>query len=81
MIYPVCKKEKKKSKVFVGVLLRTSMANIPFYDEKGRLHNHNDNITTTSYECSNNHKFEIKTKTVCPTCGHNKDFEEIIIKE
>jgi hypothetical protein len=55
MICPECKKEGLKSKVYPGPLITTMMWCPPFYDEDGKLHNHDSNTSTTSCRCSNGH--------------------------
>lgn len=68
MICPRCKKEGKKSKVFVGVGSSTSLFYQPFYDEDGELHYHDSNKTTTSYSCSNGHSWTEQIGNSC-WCG------------
>lgn len=78
---PVCKKQKLKSKVFSRRSKSTLMAGLPYYDENGKYHDHDPNITTTGYECSNGHVFEIKSRKKCMSCDYGGDIEIIIIKE
>ena len=68
MICSQCKKEGKKSKVYPGVGMVTAMYCPPFYDEDGRFHNHDGNITTQEYACSNGHKWAAEVSSSC-WCG------------
>lgn len=72
MICPECLKENKESRVYPGVSYSTCMYYFPYYDEKGNFHNHDSNITTTDYSCSNDHKFQTKRSGSC-WCGWRKD--------
>lgn len=65
---PQCKKEGKKSKVYPGVGYTTCMYCPPFYDEEGKYHNHDGNVTTQEYSCSNGHKWTERTTGSC-WCG------------
>jgi hypothetical protein len=49
------------------------MGGFRFYDEEGILHDHNPNVTTTAYRCSNGHIFETRERHKCPAdgCSHN----------
>jgi len=71
MICPECKKENKKSRVYLGSSFTTLMAPVPYYDEDGRLHVHDPNITTISYSCSNGHSWTVKKSGEC-WCGWGK---------
>ena len=68
MICEVCRKEGKTSKVFSGMGSVTLAYCPPFYDEKGKYHNHDSNITTTNCHCSNGHHWVEKNQNVC-WCG------------
>lgn len=59
---PVCEKEDKKSKVFIGHSTSTLLAWTPYYDEDGKFVNENPNTRTTTYSCSNGHTFITKTQ-------------------
>ena len=63
-----CIKLKKRSKVFEKGGSSTLINTISFYDEKGQYHNHDNNIYTTNYECSNGHSFSTHIKYSCPFC-------------
>ena len=68
MICPFCKEEGEKSLVYPGVGTVTAMYCPPFYDEEGRMHIHDSNITTQSYSCSRGHNWTEKSKGSC-WCG------------
>lgn len=69
---PECVKQNKNSCVYPGLSTTTAMYYYPYYDEKGNYHNHDGNITTTDYSCSNEHNFKIKILGSC-WCGWGKD--------
>ncbi len=54
---PECLKENKKSVIYVGACMSTLACSIPHYDKEGVYHNVDPNITTTSYWCSEGHKW------------------------
>jgi len=68
MICAECQAQGLKSKVTPGTGWETLLGWRPFYDEEGRFHSHNPNVTTRSYECSNGHEWTVKEKKPCPTC-------------
>ena len=68
MICPECKKQGLKSKVYPGTGWTTLMYCPPFYDEEGRLHNHDRNTTTTNPSCSNGHHWVDESIGSC-WCG------------
>ncbi len=71
MICPQCKKEGKKSKVYVSMGTSTLLFCPPLYDEDGKYHDHDSNITTQEYTCSNGHKWATETHGSC-WCGWGK---------
>lgn len=48
--------------------MRTLMYSAPFYDQEGRRHHHDSNISTTGFRCSRGHSWETKSKGSC-WCG------------
>jgi hypothetical protein len=54
---PTCVKEGKKSKVFIGESITTTMAGSAYYDEDGKYHKYDPNVVSTSYRCSNEHPY------------------------
>ena len=75
---PVCVKEGKKSQVFPGVAMTTAMYAQAFYDEKGKYHCHDPNITTRTYTCTNRHQWRVRSHGNCP-CGWNGGKPEVEI--
>lgn len=71
MICPQCKDEGKKSQVYPGMSTITAMYFQPFYDEDGKYHNHDGNTITTSYSCSNGHRWVDSGHKEC-WCGWGK---------
>lgn len=65
---PECRKEDRKSYVCPGLATETAMWCPAFYDEEGRLHHHDLNITTQAFTCSNGHSWETRTGGSC-WCG------------
>jgi hypothetical protein len=68
MICSECQKEGKKSRVTGGAGATTCMYFAPYWDEEGRQHDHDGNITTYSYSCSNGHVWT-EQKTGSCWCG------------
>ena len=68
MICPECKKQGLKSFVYPGMIMTTCMYYTPFYDEEGKYHHHDSNITTTHFSCSNGHNWSEKSGGSC-WCG------------
>lgn len=65
---PVCVKEGRTSEVYPKGGFTTAMYCQPFYDEEGKYHNHDANITTHGLSCSNNHSWTERTSGSC-WCG------------
>ena len=64
-----CIEEGKESMIFGGGCAMMTLAYYtPFYDEAGKSHNHDGNSTTTSYSCSNNHRWTEESYGSC-WCG------------
>jgi len=57
---PQCQQEGKKSIITIGFSTTTLMSTHAYYDEDGKYHFHNPNITTTEYSCSNGHEWTEK---------------------
>lgn len=70
MICPKCKELGLRSRVYPGMSMVTAMFFRPFYDEDGELHNHDNNIRTTEYSCSNRHRWVEYSYGKC-WCGWN----------
>jgi hypothetical protein len=41
----------------------------PHYDEEGEYHSHDPNTVTSSYSCTNGHRWSTKGKSTCPAKG------------
>jgi hypothetical protein len=65
---PTCVAEGKKSTVSVGIGMTTCAYYTPFYDEDGKYHYHDGNITTTELSCSNGHTWAQRSGNSC-WCG------------
>lgn len=63
-----CQREGKTSHVYPRGGYVTLLYCQPFYDENGRYHNHDSNMTTSAYECSNGHSWQTKRGGSC-WCG------------
>jgi hypothetical protein len=68
MICPYCKEAGQTSRVFPQGGSRTLMYCQPFYDEQGKHHSHDSNITKAMYKCSNGHIWDVTTRGSC-WCG------------
>lgn len=68
MICKECHAEGKKSTVREGMSMRTAMYFQPYYDEEGRHHHHDANVTTHDFKCSNGHEWVEKSSGKC-WCG------------
>jgi len=69
-----CITEGKKSRITPGMSSTTLMYCAPYYDEEGLYHHHDSNITTTSYSCSNGHRWSNSHTGQCGSCdwGHDQ---------
>lgn len=64
-----CIEENKKSTVSSEGCSTTLLGyGGPFYDEDGIYHDHDPNIVTTYYRCSNGHRWHEKGSKQCPGC-------------
>lgn len=69
MICETCKAEGRTSRVCgQGGSYMTLLNCTPFYDEQGRHHYHDSNTTTDNFECSNGHRWTVKSTPSC-WCG------------
>lgn len=68
MICEQCKAEGKTSTVIEGMNSTTAAGYTPYYDEGGKYHYHNPNVTIYAYRCSNGHEFSKYERDVC-WCG------------
>jgi hypothetical protein len=69
-----CIDEGKKSNVYPGMSTRTAMHCPPYYDNHGKYHHHDSNITKTEYSCSNGHSWIDSSRGQCGSCdwGHDQ---------
>ena len=58
---PECVAADQRSHVYVGYSSTTLLDFAPYYDEDGNWHYHDPNTCTTSYSCSNGHKWSVNT--------------------
>lgn len=72
MICPQCKAEDMKSCVSAGMMTRTLLYCPSYWDESGKEHAHDSNVTTTEYRCSNGHAWTEKSSGSC-WCGWGKE--------
>jgi len=68
MICKECSKAGLKSCVYSHGGSRTLMYSAPFWDENGCYHDHDPNIGTYGYECSNGHTWTESSRSSC-WCG------------
>lgn len=68
MICETCKAEGRTSRVFERGSSTTLIYSVPWFDENGQRHDHNPNATTTGYDCSNGHRWAVKSTPSC-WCG------------
>ncbi len=69
MICEECKKAGQKSRVTCHGGSTTAVYCAPYYDEDGTYHHHDMNIVTSSYECSNGHRWTTQRHPKCPSCN------------
>jgi hypothetical protein len=73
MICEQCQKEELKSRIdLLPMGVRTAMGWQDFYDEDGKFHCHDPNVTTFNHKCSNGHEFSKSQKETC-WCGWGKE--------
>lgn len=72
----ICSNSNKKSKCFVLAEETVKAQSNKFYDEIGRYHEHNSNVTFIHYRCSNGHSFKNKQINRC-WCGWNWKGENV----
>lgn len=81
MICRQCEKEKLKSEVQSLGCKVTLISYFGHNDKNGGHHYHDPNIRTCTYSCSNDHTFQIKSRTPCPNSncdyGGEESYEQI----
>jgi len=78
-ICPFCAREGRKSQLRPGISFKTAMYFAPYYDEEGKYHFHDGNMTTTDFGCSNGHRFDYRRKGYC-SCGWSGGLNEIKLR-
>ena len=68
IICPACADAGVTSKVTDHGTSETLVAYMPFYDERGKRHHHDDNCRITHFACSNGHRFTYRPQRYC-NCG------------
>ena len=63
-----CEVAGTPSRVYEGGSMATCMSGQTYYDETGAYHRHDPNIYTTSYSCSNGHRWVTESRHRCPAC-------------
>lgn len=66
---PQCESTGMRSQVFPGPRYTTLMSSHSYYDEDGRLHHHDPNVSTTQYKCSNGHEWPEHSAPTCSVPG------------
>lgn len=67
---PFCVEEGERSIVNVpGYSTRTLMMGHSFYDEDGRLHSHDPNVSSADYSCSRGHRWIHSSRSSCGVDG------------
>ena len=72
---PECVEKGLKSMVTIKSMYCTDSYYLPFFDQDGIYHIHDNNDIINDYYCSNNHNFKINYKEKCPhdECDFNKE--------
>lgn len=76
MICEKCKELGVTSKMFLSGGSVTRAGTNSYYDENGKYHYHNSNVSTTSFNCSNGHSGIIKStnSSSCECIKGNKRY-------
>jgi len=59
----------KPDRIYCEGSSSTLLGYSPYYDGDGKLHDHDPNMVSTSYKCSNGHRWGVTSRRSCPTCG------------
>ena len=70
-----CQAEDSRSRATEIGRISTAMWCPPFYDEDGKHHHHDANITTVSYQCTNGHLWQVDLRGSRCWCGWPDDAE------
>lgn len=67
-----CVEAGLRSFVYPGITFVTSMISQSFYDEDGIYHHHDPNWHSSSWSCSQGHRWEVRSLHPCSACGLHK---------
>jgi hypothetical protein len=82
MICQKCKAEGKKSRVNVPMGgFSTCMAWQNYYDEDGKYHHHDPNSHSSTYSCSEGHRWHVTTYSQCFSCDFNEGRDTVTYDE
>lgn len=72
---PECVEQGLRSRVYGGNDGVTLLGFNPYYDEDGNYHSHDPNKYSTSYHCSNGHRWQVSRVSLCPAvdCDYGKE--------
>lgn len=76
-----CMLDKKKSRVMTYGGASTLLTHTPYYDEDGKLHQHDPNWRTHHFTCSNGHEWTMTRRFRCSNCDFGKYDIKITWKE
>lgn len=65
-----CIEENKTSRIFIGGSMSTLLHSSNYFDEEGVMHNHNPNKITSTYQCSNGHRWTEDGYENCKNCDY-----------
>lgn len=68
---PQCVAERERSRVYDRGQSTTCMGAEYFYDEDGKHHEHDPNVTTRYLSCSRGHRWAEQTVQECSSCDYN----------
>lgn len=72
---PECVASNQASRVYRKGCTKALMGWSPYYDEDGKYHSHDGNVTTAGFSCSNGHYFQRKYRDRCPSCDFGGETE------
>ena len=73
MICEQCRQEGQTSCIYIGTGFVTCMGSAYYYDEQGKLHDHDPNVRTTTYSCSKGHHWVERSRLLCSSCDYNHE--------
>ena len=78
MICSECARLGKKSQIRTSPSVTTLMGVEQYYDERGFFHNHDPNITTILWQCSNGHAGRKLMNNKCSYCDYGNPESMIV---